>query len=91
MELPGGIRVETKAGDLAEGGKRGAQSQKKPQVSYNVPYGGEVETELMIRGLERAEAMEKVDAFIDKAALNDLGTVRVIHGIGRGILEKGCL
>jgi DNA mismatch repair protein MutS2 len=87
VELPGGIRVETKAGDLAKA-ENPKRTTKRPRVSYNMPNGGEVETELMIRGLERADAMEKVDAFIDRAALNDLGTVRVIHGIGRGILKK---
>ncbi len=88
LELPGGIRVETRAGDLAKA-ESPKQKTMKSQISYDMPYGdGEVETELMIRGLERAEALEKVDAFIDKAALHDLGTVRVIHGIGRGILKK---
>lgn len=87
VELPGGIRVETKAGDLAEA-ENPRQESKKPQVSYRVPYDGPVETELMIRGLERAEAMEKVDAFIDRAALQGLGTVQIIHGIGRGILKQ---
>ena len=42
----------------------------------------------MIRGLEKAEAMEKVDAFIDRAAMQGLVTVRIIHGIGRGILKQ---
>jgi len=87
VELPGGIRVETKPGDLAKA-EGPHQESKKPRVSYQVPYSGTVETELMIRGLERAEAMEKVDAFIDRAALQGLGTVRIIHGIGRGILKQ---
>ena len=87
VELPGGIRVETKTCDLsrAEGPKG---QPKKPRVSYDVPYDVPVETELMIRGLERAEAIEKVDAFIDRAALQGLETVRIIHGIGRGILKQ---
>ncbi len=87
VELPGGIRVETKAGDLAKA-ESPERKTKRPRVRYDVPYNEPVETELMIRGLERAEAMEKVDAFIDKAALQGLGTVRIIHGIGRGILKR---
>ena len=87
VELPGGMRVETKAGDLSKA-KPPKLKPKKPKIRFDVPYDGSVETELMIRGLERAEAMEKVDAFIDRAALQDLGTVRIIHGIGRGILKK---
>jgi DNA mismatch repair protein MutS2 len=87
VELPGGIRVETKARDLAKAESPG-QKPRKPHVRYDMPYNEPVDTELMIRGLERADAMEMVDAFIDKAALQGLGTVRVIHGIGRGILKK---
>jgi DNA mismatch repair protein MutS2 len=87
VELPGGMRVETKAGDLSKA-KPPKLKPKKPKISFDVPRDGSVETELMIRGLERAEAMEKVDAFIDRAALQDLGTVQIIHGIGRGILKK---
>ena len=87
VELPGGIRVETKAGDLSKA-ESPEEKPKRPQVSYNIPFDGPVETELMIRGLERAEAMEKVDAFIDRAALQGLGMVRIIHGIGRGILKQ---
>ena len=87
VELPGGMRVETRVGDLerADGPARRAA---KPRVSYDASAEGPVETELMIRGLEREEAMEKVDAFIDRAVLHGVGTVRVIHGIGRGILRK---
>jgi len=87
VELPGGIRVETKAGDLAKA-ESPEQKTKRPRVRYDVPYNEPVDTELMIRGLERADAMEMVDAFIDKAALQGLGTVRIIHGIGRGILKQ---
>lgn len=86
VELPGGMRVETKAGDLSKADSQ-EKKQKKPKVSYNLTSDEPVDTELMIRGLERAEAMEQVDAFIDKAALQGIGTVRVIHGIGRGILK----
>jgi DNA mismatch repair protein MutS2 len=87
VELPGGIRVETRAEDLAKA-ESPKLTSKKSRVSYELPYDGPVETELMIRGLERAEALERVDAFIDRAVLQGIGTVSIIHGIGRGILKK---
>jgi DNA mismatch repair protein MutS2 len=87
VELPGGIRVETRAADLAKSEGPG-ERPRKSRVSYDLPYEGHIETELMIRGLEKAEAMEKVDAFIDRAVLHGLGTVEIIHGIGRGVLKK---
>ena len=47
-----------------------------------------VSTELMIRGLERIEALEEVDAFLDKAVIHGLDTVSIIHGIGKGVLKR---
>jgi DNA mismatch repair protein MutS2 len=47
-----------------------------------------VSNEISIRGLEKAEALENVDAFLDKAVLQGMRTVTVIHGIGRGILKR---
>jgi DNA mismatch repair protein MutS2 len=42
----------------------------------------------MIRGLEKIEALEMVDHLIDRAVLQGLGSVRIIHGIGKGILKR---
>ena len=88
VELPGGLRVETRMSDLARTEQR-PDTQKRPQVTYRTGYeGGPVETELMIRGMERAEAMEAIDAFIDRAVVLELSEVSIIHGIGRGILKR---
>jgi DNA mismatch repair protein MutS2 len=45
-------------------------------------------SEISVRGLEKAEALELVDAFLDRAVLQGFRTVTVIHGIGRGILKR---
>jgi DNA mismatch repair protein MutS2 len=47
-----------------------------------------VSGELSVRGLERAEALEMVDAFLDRAVLQGLSSVVIIHGIGKGILKR---
>ncbi|MBN1885222.1 MAG: Smr/MutS family protein [Candidatus Krumholzibacteriota bacterium] len=88
VELDGGIRVETKASDLERGPAETQAGRRRGTVSWSAGPDGPVETELMIRGLERAEALEKVDAFIDRAVLAGLGEVSIIHGIGRGILKR---
>ncbi|MBN2071551.1 MAG: Smr/MutS family protein [Candidatus Krumholzibacteriota bacterium] len=87
VELEGGLRVETRVEDLSEAEKKEVQPAKR-SVSWRIDPFDPVSTELMIRGMERVEALEEVDAFLDRAVLQGLDTVRIIHGIGRGILKK---
>ncbi len=44
--------------------------------------------ELDLRGKERAEALQALDAFLDRALLQGLGSVLVVHGKGTGALRK---
>ena len=44
--------------------------------------------EIEVRGMTAEEAWEKVDKYLDDAALYGYDSVRVIHGKGRGILSK---
>lgn len=44
--------------------------------------------EINLIGLRRDEALIQLDHFVSHALLNDLNTVRVIHGDGQGILRK---
>jgi DNA mismatch repair protein MutS2 len=87
LELEGGLRVETSVRDLrrASGRERDRAGRK---VSWTMETPEAVPNELSIRGLEKAEALELVDAFLDRAVLQGLRTVTVIHGIGRGILKR---
>lgn len=45
--------------------------------------------ELNIIGLRYEEAMVQVDKFIDNALVNNYSMVRIIHGMGTGVLRKG--
>lgn len=45
--------------------------------------------ELNIIGLRYEEAMNQVDKFIDNALVNNYSMVRIIHGMGTGVLRKG--
>ena len=87
LELEGGLRVETKVEDLAPAENAG-KKRSSGGVTWSTPSYEPVLGELMVRGLERQEALEKTDAFIDRAVLQELRTVTIIHGVGKGILKR---
>lgn len=43
-------------------------------------------TTIDVRGRERVEALEAVDLFLDRAVLNGLSEILIIHGVGEGVL-----
>jgi DNA mismatch repair protein MutS2 len=86
LELDGGLRVETGVRDIRLSSEVGRRPKRS--VSWTMGTQSPAEEEISVRGLEKAEALERVDAFLDKAVLQGLRTVTVIHGIGRGILKR---
>ena len=89
LELTGGLRVETSVEDLDPADRESIDKTDHPGHSWTVSRSdGPVMTELMVRGYDRQEAIEMVDAFLDKAVLQGLGQVTIIHGIGRGVLKR---
>ncbi|MFZ0887977.1 MAG: Smr/MutS family protein, partial [Candidatus Binataceae bacterium] len=44
--------------------------------------------ELMLIGMRSAEAIRKLDEFLDRAYLAATSEVRIVHGIGSGALKK---
>ena len=44
--------------------------------------------ELDLRGIRVEEALERVDAFLDRALLEGVSQVRIIHGKGTGALRQ---
>lgn len=87
LELQGGLRVETSVDDLSP--VEVVVEDRARTVTWNAEgSGGAAATELMVRGMERQEALEEVDRFIDNAVLHGLHSVTIIHGVGRGILRR---
>ena len=48
----------------------------------------DVTTELDLRGQDTEEALQNLGIFIDKAVLNGMNEIRIIHGKGLGVLKK---
>lgn len=64
-----------------------AKSQRKVNVAK--PLNTEkVSVELNVIGQNREECLINLEYFIDKAVVNGLTVVHVIHGVGAGILKK---
>lgn len=61
----------------------------KQKVSVSKPLNTEsVSVELNVIGQNREECLVNLEYFIDKAVMSGLTVVRVIHGVGAGILKK---
>lgn len=58
------------------------------EVGYDVQVEPLSSTTLDVRGSDRQEALEAVNRFIDRAVLSGVQEIRVIHGIGEGVLFK---
>jgi DNA mismatch repair protein MutS2 len=88
----GSLRMKTKAGDVES-----IEKEKQAKATIVVQRTSTAETqsaqrtatvELQVRGLRVEEALEKVDKFLDEAALAGQAEVRIVHGIGTGALKK---
>jgi DNA mismatch repair protein MutS2 len=71
-----------------------AAPQLLPSVSRNIsvssqPGEGTVSGEINVIGMRVEEATERVDKYLDEAALANQTRVRIIHGHGTGALRKG--
>lgn len=70
------------------------QDKKKPLLTHSRTAHRQVDSrsysnEINVIGQTVDEAVQNVDEFIDRAVLNGLNTVWVIHGMGTGRLRKG--
>ncbi len=84
----GGMRVNVRTGDLYRmyGGKK---TEPKVRVVRKVEPVQSVQTEINLLGKTVSEAVQEVDAFIDRAVLSGLEEVKIIHGVGTGKLREG--
>ena len=86
--LVGSMRLTVKAKELfAVSAPR--KPQERVQVVRKVEPVAAVQTEINLLGMTVAEAVQEVDAFIDRAVLAGLEEVKIIHGMGTGKLKEG--
>ncbi len=65
-----------------------SDSKKRPAKVYSSNNDENFSPEIHLRGMTVEEAMEKLDKFLDRAVINGLTQVYVIHGKGAGILRN---
>ena len=83
--LIGDIKSKVKTDDLYN---MKESAEESPVKVFNHARSAAATTELNVVGKTSAEALEDVKAFIDRAVVNGLEEVKIIHGVGAGILLK---
>ena len=66
--------------------QRSTEPVPEQRGDVNVSFEPMESTTLDVRGETRDSALERVDLFLDRAVLNGVQEVKVIHGIGGGVL-----
>ncbi len=86
----GGVRVEIPVTALRRQDAASLPKDEDPAPSAGVRYevSDELRGEVDLRGLTADEALDRLDAYLDGAALGALNEVRIIHGKGTGVLRQ---
>jgi DNA mismatch repair protein MutS2 len=82
----GGFRITVKLSEVRPGQRKEPAVQVQRQTY--VPSTPDVAIEIDVRGMRAAEAIERVDRYIDDAYRANLPFVRIIHGKGSGALRQ---
>ena len=86
---PAGARRASQA-DLSGSGSAslGKKQSSRGTVRFERTETEAVARELDLRGRTADEALEELDRFLDQAAIQSVGSVRIIHGKGTGTLKR---
>ncbi len=84
----GGMRLNVRVKTLFTASPRREKAEKVRVVRKVAPVLA-VQTEINLLGMTVSEAVQEVDAFIDRAVLAGLEEVKLIHGMGTGKLREG--
>ena len=91
VDLEGGIRVSTEAGDLEMPRppkvRPGRSERREPSTTMRRPRPSDVPLQLDLRGMTVSEALRRVEAWLDDLLRTDLRNARVLHGKGTGALR----
>ena len=84
--LIGDIKTVVKTNDLYNAEQEKIKVEKV-NVNRNVKYDAP-KMEINVIGKDSIEALIEVENFIDQALVNGLEEIKIIHGVGQGILLK---
>ena len=84
--LLGNIKTVVKLNDLYN--SEPEVEQKKNVKIYKKTASVQPKTEINVVGMTELEALTEVEYFIDQAIVNNLEEIKVIHGVGQGVLLK---
>jgi DNA mismatch repair protein MutS2 len=85
-----GKRMRARVDDLRVLVPAGAGAAPRPQVRVTVEMAprGAVSSEINVIGSNSEDAVGRVERFLDEAAVNDLKSLRIVHGYGTGTLRR---
>lgn len=84
--LLGNIKTVVKINDLYNSEQE--KPNKEPVKIFKSMSNALPKTELNVVGKTSLEALEEVENFIDQGVVNNLEEIKIIHGVGEGILLK---
>jgi DNA mismatch repair protein MutS2 len=67
--------------------RRAAQPERQPTLAIASPR-GDVPYQLDLRGLRRDEALERLEQYLEDAALAGMPEARIVHGKGTGAIRQ---
>lgn len=85
--LIGNAKTVVKITDLFNVRKPDKDKTEKVRVSKNTDFKS-AQSEINVLGMTSIEALDKVADFLDGAVVNNIAEVKIIHGLGEGILKK---
>jgi DNA mismatch repair protein MutS2 len=81
----GGKKIRARVGKLYA---PAAEETPSVRPGVGVEFEPVGETEVRVRGMDRESAIDEVSRFIDRAVLSGLTEVKIVHGLGTGVLGK---
>lgn len=89
VQIQAGImKVNMALKDLRHSTKSEAEAAKIRYASISATKAKTIKSEIDLRGLTGEEARMELEKYIDDAAISNIGTIRIIHGLGTGVLKK---
>ncbi len=83
----GSMRIKVSLDEIEQRAEAAAPLPKTRAYVSRPVVEGPAERDLDLRGVRVVEALDRLDRFLDKAALAGLPSVRLVHGVGTGALR----